>query len=140
MAKKKYADYLDEEKAAALAKLDLNHGNVNKTAGELGIPRKTLAGWAKGSHVKPVVQEIRQKKRQDLATRFENLVHLSIDRQEQLINTADIHTAKSIADGSVANYQLLNGQPTVRTEQGGPGDYSNRVDELRRKREQRNAG
>jgi len=37
--------YSDADKAAALAALAANGGNVARTARQLDIPRKTLAGW-----------------------------------------------------------------------------------------------
>jgi transcriptional regulator of acetoin/glycerol metabolism len=38
----------DECRAAALAALEANRGNVARTARQLGLPRKTLEGWARG--------------------------------------------------------------------------------------------
>lgn len=140
MAKRQWTDYTAEEKAAALAKLDANHGNVTRTARELSIPGKTLEGWAKGRHVTPKIELLREKKREDLATRYDEIAQLALDRVKQLIPTANLEQAFDIANGSVSNKQLLTGQPTVRTEQGAPGDYSSKVDELRRKRNERKAG
>ena len=37
--------YSDAERAEALAVLDANAGNVERTARHLGLPRKTLEGW-----------------------------------------------------------------------------------------------
>ena len=37
--------YSDEEKAATLAALRANAGNVSKTARQCGVPRPTLIGW-----------------------------------------------------------------------------------------------
>jgi transposase-like protein len=39
--------YTDEEKAAALAALKANKGNVSKTAREVGVPMQTLHEWTR---------------------------------------------------------------------------------------------
>lgn len=64
--------YSEAEKATALAALDANGGNVNRTARQLGIPRKTLTLWAAG-HVHPDVAASRQEKKKDLAAVLERL-------------------------------------------------------------------
>lgn len=40
--------YTTDEIAEGLAALELNGGNLKRTAQELSIPRKTLAGWREG--------------------------------------------------------------------------------------------
>ncbi len=54
--------YSDEERATALAALDGNGGNRQRTARQLGIPRKTLATRASGA-VHPVVADLRHQKK-----------------------------------------------------------------------------
>lgn len=46
-----HSRYSDADKSAALAVLKANNGNVKRTAIQLGIPRKTLSGWASGRGV-----------------------------------------------------------------------------------------
>ncbi len=57
--------YSDSEKATALAALDANGGNVSRTAKQLNIARKTLAGWAESRGVHPEVADLRHEKRLD---------------------------------------------------------------------------
>lgn len=57
--------YPDEFRASALATLDANGGNLDRTARQLNVPRKTLAGWAGGQN-NPVVAELRHQKKADL--------------------------------------------------------------------------
>lgn len=107
--------FSDNDKAAALAALDANGGNVYRTAKELNVPRSTLQEWANGrvSHDMP---ELRQQKRQDLHELFLNEIYaianlLPSKREDatysQLATAAGIFTDK---------LQLLTGKATQRTE------------------------
>ena len=53
--------YTDNERAAALTALAANCGNVERTARELGIPRKTLAQWARGQRYPEAAQMSHEK-------------------------------------------------------------------------------
>jgi transposase-like protein len=63
--------YSDVDRLAALAALDANGGIVKRTARQLGIPVKTLEGWAKGRHG-AVTPEQRAAARKDLQTALED--------------------------------------------------------------------
>lgn len=63
--------YSEAFRAGALACLDANGGNVKRTARELGVPEKTLAGWAAGRN--PVGAELRAQKRTELVESTERL-------------------------------------------------------------------
>lgn len=65
-----YRRYSDAFRAAALAALDANGGNVKRTARELGIPYRTLAEWVAGRN--PVSAEDRAQKRVELADAVEH--------------------------------------------------------------------
>ena len=71
--------YSDEEKAAALACLDANGGNVYRTAGQLGIPDSTLDGWAKERGTSPAVPALRERKKGTLAEKFAEFAHKALD-------------------------------------------------------------
>lgn len=73
MPRKRYGD---AEKAKALAALDANGGNLGQTANQLGIPRKTLEGWARGRGAGPAVADLRREKRGDLLAAVEDLAWL----------------------------------------------------------------
>jgi hypothetical protein len=70
--------YSDEERATALAALDGNGGNRQRTARQLGIPRKTLATWASGA-VHPAVADLRHQKKRELADGLEQVAYLLLD-------------------------------------------------------------
>lgn len=107
--------FSDNDKAAALAALDANGGNVYRTAKELNVPRSTLQEWANG-RVSHDVPELRQQKRQDLHELFLNEIYaianlLPSKREDatysQLATAAGIFTDK---------LQLLTGQATTRAD------------------------
>jgi hypothetical protein len=107
--------FSDNDKAAALAALDANGGNVYRTAKELNVPRSTLQEWANG-RVSHDVPELRQQKRQDLHELFLEELYaiaglLAEKRHEatysQLATAAGIFTDK---------LQLLTGQATSRAD------------------------
>lgn len=54
-----YNCYTADDRAFALRVLDMNGGNVARTAKELGIPRPTLDQWAKGTRAAGTVSEAR---------------------------------------------------------------------------------
>lgn len=45
-------EYAEEEKAQALAALAASGGEVSRTARQLGIPRRTLRGWAEAARAR----------------------------------------------------------------------------------------
>ena len=65
--------YSDRERAAALVALDLNQGNVYKTARQCGIPRKTLELWTKPESMYHGVADERQDQKEALADMFERI-------------------------------------------------------------------
>lgn len=69
----------DQFKAEALAALDANGGNVNRTAKQVGVSRTTLIGWKNGLYMHPDVSDIRQEKKQSLADRLEAIAHRALD-------------------------------------------------------------
>jgi hypothetical protein len=110
----KYRTYTDTERAEALAALDSNNGNVEHTAQQLEMPRKTLEEWAKGRGVTAAVEELRVLKRGELSDKFEALAHTIVDS----VTPEDIAKAslrdKTIAVGILTEkVRLLRDQPTV---------------------------
>ncbi|MFL5340904.1 MAG: transposase [Gemmataceae bacterium] len=108
--------YTDEEKATALAALAANGGNVDRTARELSIPRKTLERWARGG-VHPQVAQSGQEKRLPLVDVFEDIARRSLGcvTDEKLKNT-DAQKLVTTAAIATDKAQLLRGQPTRITE------------------------
>lgn len=64
--------YTDAFRASALAALDANGGNVERTARDLDLPRKTVEGWAQGRTDVPA--DLRHEKRQELAEAVEDCI------------------------------------------------------------------
>ena len=115
MGKKR--QYTDNDKAAALAALDANKGNLSKTAKQLGIPRQTIQEWAAGRNHNRSVPDLRQVKKRDLAEKLEEAADALLDnilaraRSETSVAVPlkDFATAMGIA---IDKMQLLKGEPT----------------------------
>lgn len=68
--------YSDEAKFIALAAVDLNGGNVYRTAVAIGIPASTLREWNDARHARAVeFAEGRKEKRGNLRDKIEATVH-----------------------------------------------------------------
>jgi len=113
--------YSDQEKALALAALDANGGDESKTARQTGIPRKTLAYWARG-HTGPAVAMLRQGKREDLAERTEGILHQLLDAVPGKIGEASLRDLAVMYGVGVEKMRLLREQPTSRTAVDFAGD------------------
>jgi hypothetical protein len=64
--------YSDEDRAAALAALAANNGNVGRTAYELGLPATTLRQWATGAR-HPEAAQMSGQKKAELADALEDV-------------------------------------------------------------------
>jgi len=106
--------YSDRDKAAALAALDLNEGNVWRTAKELGIPRSTLQSWANERGINADVPELRQQKKGDLAEKFEQIANAYADRllEPEVIKEASPNAAIVVAGTATDKMRVLRGLPT----------------------------
>src|SRR5262245_48805488 len=105
--------YTDDERAAALAALAANNGNLLKTARDLGIPKSTLQQWAQGTtHPEAAVNA--EQKKGPMAERFDAFVHrvlgLTTDDDIRKASLKDRFTAAGIA---VDKANLLRGKPTA---------------------------
>ncbi len=63
--------YSDEQRAAALARLDANGDNIKRTARETGIPEATIRNWARGTRAVPGGANLEAQKRADLGDELE---------------------------------------------------------------------
>lgn len=107
--------FSDNDKAAALAALDANGGNVLRTAKQLNVPRSTLQEWANG-RVNHDVPELRQRKKEDLASRLVEIAHQLIDAIPDKIYDANLQQVSTSLGIAVEKIQLLQGQATERSE------------------------
>lgn len=117
----KRVSYTDEDKAAALAMLDANDGNVKGTADSLGIPESTLRSWKNDRGTPRNIAELRDKNRGELSDRIFNLTHLVLDNLPEKLDEAsakDLFVSLGIL---VDKLQLLKGQPTNHSRVSGTG-------------------
>ena len=113
-ARKSRRRYSDAFRSAALAALDANRGNLERTARELKVPKSTLEGWAKGTR-NPVDPQLRTQKKADLADELEAFVlRLCQIRPEQLRNLTVKDAAIAIGVG-IDKLLLLRGKPNQHT-------------------------
>lgn len=110
--------YSEDDKAAALARLDLNDGNITKTAKELRVPATTLRQWRDGEHVNAGVAKKRDLKKQSLVELFEEIARAYAARALDATAIADTRGKDAVIAFATATdkIQLLEGKPTARTE------------------------
>jgi len=125
--------YSDDERAAALAALDANGGNVNKTAREEKIPRVTLIEWRDGRHP-PVVSNIRQRMKGDLAAALEEIAWKCVEAWPAAIDKATAGQIGASMTVCVEKMRLLRDQPTgiqeTRDQDLTPDERTERISEL----------
>lgn len=110
MSKRQYSD---NDKATALSILDANGGNVNQTAKQIGIPRKTLEMWANNRHLSADVADIRQEKKASLAEKFQELADKLVDDLIRRVGEGKFVEQATAAAIAVDKMQLLKGAPTA---------------------------
>jgi hypothetical protein len=113
-AKRRYSDL---ERAGALAALAANAGDVSKTARALGMPRKTLAHWAKEQVKGEALAKDCQEKKRDLADLFEDLARAILGVSLRQVDLLPIDKALVAAGIAVDKMLLLRGEPTAIYEQ-----------------------
>ena len=106
------ASYSDTEKAKALIALDLNGGNIKRTARELGIPLMTLHSWSKGNSITPDITSIRYGKTQELADKFEELANIYINQAILTVDSSKGTNAITGAGIAIDKMRLLRGEST----------------------------
>lgn len=105
--------YSDAEKAAALAFLDFNGGNVQKSAKALGIPHKTLDEWAKGRNQVPEVADLRNEKKEAISDLIETAVREMVGASTGKLSEASFQQLWTGVGIGVDKMQLLKGEPTT---------------------------
>jgi transposase-like protein len=108
--------YSDDQRAAVLAALDANGGNLTRTARETGVPRQTIQTWAGQRDAQPVSAELRQENRFSLA----DLIRAELDAIFEEMHTkrgAANYKELATAAGILADkLLLLEGGATSRVE------------------------
>lgn len=105
--------YTDEERAAALAALQANGGNLSLTARQVSVPRMTLATWAKEQPARQALTSTRQEKRACLADRLEELAHTLIDLMPERAAEAPANQLAISLAIAIDKMRLLREQPTA---------------------------
>lgn len=100
--------YTDEERAAALAALDANAGNVARTAEQLGIPASTLQYWQEMD----ALPKLREQKKVQLADRLEEIAYQLVEALPGKIKKANLLQTATTLGITIDKMQLLRGLPT----------------------------
>ena len=119
--------YSDEQRAATVAAVAANGGNVQKTAKQLGIPKKTIEHWVKQERHAEAAKN-GQLKRGPLADQFLELAAKLVgiaDAKADKLNAKDAVIAAGVA---VDKARLLRGEPTQIDEHR--GTVTARIDHL----------
>ncbi len=103
--------YSDEERAAALAALAGNGGNLGRTARELGIPAGTLRRWADGT-AHPEARANAQPKKEELAQELRAVAWKLVKSMPGKIKKAGLKDTAISFGIAVEKAQLLEGKPT----------------------------
>lgn len=107
--------YSDDERATALAALAANGGNVERTAAQLAMPRKTLASWAKGER-HPEAAQLCQGKKGPMADALDAIAWKILDSLPGKIASAPLAQSMTALGIAIDKARLLRGEPTDITE------------------------
>jgi transposase-like protein len=110
MAKRRYSD---EERAACLAALTANGGNLTKTAEQVGVPRKTLEHWVKCER-HPEAAKMGELKRGPMADAVELVAWKLLDDlgRPEKIDAATLNQVATAFGIAVDKARLLRGLST----------------------------
>jgi transposase-like protein len=113
--------YSREVKATTLAALAVNSGNVNLTARQMGLPRRTVNAWALGRGISPAViakKEALQKPLADLLEDLARKVCEELMRPERIKNATFMELLRAM-DMATDKWLLLSGDPVTRNWRSG---------------------
>lgn len=114
-----YKRYSDEQKAAALAALKSNGGNLFRTAHEIKIPLATLNNWAKDTR-EPVenFSKLVTEKEEDLAILCEKVARKYLNQagDPHVVAATPGHLSMTAAGIAIDKSRLLRELPTSITE------------------------
>lgn len=129
MSKRQYSD---NDKAAALAFLDFNKGNVQRSAKALGIPNSTLDEWVKGRNQNAEVSDLRNDKKVDISTLIDAAVRDMVSASEGKLSTANFQQLWTGVGIAVDKMQILKGEPSSITKDVTKHSNEERVDRILR--------
>lgn len=103
--------YSDEERAAALAALKANRGNLTLTARQVGVPLTTLRQWSTGDR-HPEATQMSIEKSRDMAQALQDLAWKLIDALPDKIEGATLNQTATALGISIDKARLLRDEPT----------------------------
>ena len=107
--------YTDEDRYIALAAVDLNGGNVYRTAVALNIPAKTLDDWVKAriKRMETRAEEFakgRNEKRGDLAAKLEDVAHTIVEAMPSKVAKATLSQSAVAVGIAIDKVRVLRSQ------------------------------
>ncbi len=106
--------YTDAERAAALAALKANGGNLSATSRDTNIPFSTIKRWRDEPDDR--LAELGDKKKRDLADELEHLAHAIVGIMPDKMDTANFQHLAVALGITIDKLRLLKGEATEVTE------------------------
>lgn len=109
--------YRDEDKAAVLAVLAANGGNIKRTARETGIPITTVRRWSSPGSTPPPAEKV-QEAVDEFVKRAEAIREMALVKLESAVAAGEVSARDLITVIGVLDDKLTRakGLPTQRTE------------------------
>lgn len=111
--------YSEHDRAAALAALETNNGNLTRTAKQLGMSDRTLRRWrdehnnpGETASLKTATTAALPAARASIAQRLQDFIHQALDIAPDKLNDASLQHLFVAIGVSVDKAQLLEGRPT----------------------------
>jgi len=111
--------YSERDRAAALAALEANNGNLTRTAAQLAMSTSTLRRWrdqhADASNTGPLktaAADALPDARESIAERLRDFIHSALDVAGAKLDEANLQQVFTAIGISVEKAQLLDGKPT----------------------------
>src|SRR5688500_10613116 len=112
--KRAIRQYSDEDRYVALAAVDLNGGNVYRTAKALDMRAKTLDDWEKGRQKRMEERsgefaKNRKEKRGDLAAKLEDVAHTIVESMPSKVAKATLSQSAVALGIAIDKVRILRG-------------------------------
>lgn len=111
--------YSERDRAAALAALEANDGNLTRTANQLGMSTSTLRRWRNHQADPSITGPIKSATaaelpaaRASIADRLRDFIHAALDVSDGKLEDANLQQTFVAIGISVEKAQLLDGKPT----------------------------
>lgn len=118
-----YRDYPVELKAAVIAAIEQNGGNVLATSRLFNLPRDTVNYWWRHSDR---FVELKHASSLNLADKLEGIAHNYADSiADHDLQVVSVRDKAAVMNTAIQNMQLLRGQPTSITETMDRGELLN---------------